>query len=409
MDNGPVGFLQGVGKALVGAVIKPVVGVGDAAIVVMNHVSEVTSDEVVIIRIPKRLRRALPRVVIDIRNSTVQLVPFDESSSKVQKIVTAGDSGDDVYIGHVNIPGCLIITSEKYFWSIDRHTKMTKNLRWDDISHFSLSEEHLMRISVFTMCGLKSFTFKVDTYIQSADLYQLLSMQASKMGNFSNFIGAEERASFNSELENIGANNLPGFKSKQVPHLFGSCNIKRKGNHDLIKDDIDIIEQCFARVMLLGSENSAFLKSLDNEAWNLVNSWSQLYSGLSSRRCIVAGIINCTGSYVQVKSSALVEGGSPCYSIPSKEYIQDQGLVAPGGAIIFFGWGSIPSLSQTGNVFMTIETGAFACNLSGREGGGTEATALPGYEVWFLEKSYDSSSWWAKYWIFVKERSNYIE
>ena len=38
--HGPVGFVKGVGKALVGAIVKPVVGVGDAAVLVMNHVSD---------------------------------------------------------------------------------------------------------------------------------------------------------------------------------------------------------------------------------------------------------------------------------------------------------------------------------------------------------------------------------
>ena len=57
-----------------GAIVKPVVGVGDGAVVVMNHMSEVTSTESAKKRIPKRLRRALPRKLSDERNS-VLLVP----------------------------------------------------------------------------------------------------------------------------------------------------------------------------------------------------------------------------------------------------------------------------------------------------------------------------------------------
>ena len=33
--HGPVGFIKGVGKAIVGAVVKPVIGFGDAAVLVM--------------------------------------------------------------------------------------------------------------------------------------------------------------------------------------------------------------------------------------------------------------------------------------------------------------------------------------------------------------------------------------
>ena len=51
-----------------------------------------------------------------------------------------------------------------------------------------------------------------------------------------------------------------------------------------------------------------------------------------------------------------MEGGSPCYSIPTKEFDPEQGVLKAGGAIIFFGWGVVPNLMQAGNVFMHIGT-----------------------------------------------------
>jgi len=85
-----------------------------------------------------------------------------------------------------------------------------------------------------------------------------------------------------------------------------------------------------------------------------ISCWGQVFSGLSSRRCIAAGIINGTGNSIQVKSTKLVEGGSPCYSIPSKEFDPEQGVLKAGGAIIFFGWGVVPNLLQAGSVFMHV-------------------------------------------------------
>lgn len=142
---------------------------------------------------------------------------------------------------------------------------------------------------------------------------------------------------------------------------------------------------------------------MDEEAWNLVSSWGQVYSGLSSRRCITAGFINAAGCDIQVKTSMLVEGGSPCYAIPTKEFDQEQGILYPGGAVLFFGWGVVPSLTQNGRVFMNIETSAFMCDLSDRKSKATYALAMPGFEVGFLEKSYDESGWWAKYWLLVRK------
>ena len=197
--------------------------------------------------------------------------------------------------------------------------------------------------------------------------------------------------------------DIPGIEARQADYVFGTCNKTRRRLSSTIKDEIGVIEQCFGRVKSMGSDSPTFFKVLDDEAWTLVSSWGQVFSGLSSRRCIVASIINGTGHDIQIKSTKLVEGGSPCYSIPTKEYDADQGVLHPGGAIIFFGWGLVPNLLQAGNVFMNIETNAFVSDLSDHKSRFTVAEALSGYQVGFLEKSYDESGWWAKYWLLVRK------
>jgi hypothetical protein len=169
-----------------------------------------------------------------------------------------------------------------------------------------------------------------------------------------------------------------------------------------VKDEVDLVERCFGRVRLMGSESPTFFKTLDEEAWSLVSYWGQVFSGLSSRRCIVASIINGTGGPIQIKSTKLIEGGSPCYSIPSKELDTEQGVLHSGGVIVFFAWGVGPNLLQAGNVFMHIEANGFICELADHKSRATYAKAMPGYQVGFLEKSYDDSGWWAKYWILVR-------
>jgi hypothetical protein len=169
-----------------------------------------------------------------------------------------------------------------------------------------------------------------------------------------------------------------------------------------VKDEIDLVEQCFARIRKMESCSSTYFRTLDEEAWSLILSWGQLFSGLSSRRCIVASIINGTGDPIQIKSSKLLEGGSACYSLPTKEYDSEQGILHAGGVIIFFGWGVVPNLLQAGSVFMRIESNGFVSDFSDQKSRTTCATAMPGYQVGFLEKSYDDSGWWAKYWILVR-------
>lgn len=190
-------------------------------------------------------------------------------------------------------------------------------------------------------------------------------------------------------------------KAPLSSHVFGSLNNAQK-RLSSVKDEIDLVEQCFARVRKMSSDQNAFLRAVDEEAWNLVSVCGQVFSGLSSRRCVVAGIINASGSPIQVKSAKLIEGGSPCYSIPTKEFDIEQGILHTGGAILFFGWGIVPNLVQAGNVCMSIETNACICKMTDQKSRDVEAKALPGYQVGFLEKSYDDTGWWAKYWLIVR-------
>jgi hypothetical protein len=177
---GPVGFVKGVGKAVVGAVVKPVVGVGDAAVLVLNHVSDATSDKQILPKIPKRLRRALPIRLVE-KPHCVRLVPYDERAAKAQKIVTGGESVDDVYLGHVNIASHLVIASDQCLWAIDRRSREPWCVSWEEISHFSMVKGGAMRITVFSQTGLKSYLFQVDDSADMMELYKLLSMQLGKM------------------------------------------------------------------------------------------------------------------------------------------------------------------------------------------------------------------------------------
>lgn len=192
-----------------------------------------------------------------------------------------------------------------------------------------------------------------------------------------------------------------GVKSKQVDHVFGSCNSARKRIH-YVKNEIDLIEQVESHVKRSDTSSTTYLKSLDEEAWCLVSTFGSVFSGLSSRRCVVASVINGTGTDLQVKSTGLMEGASQCYALATRDYDTEQGILHPGGVIIFFGWGLVPSLVHPGNVILRIETNGFVSELATKRGPATYATAMPGFQVGFLEKSYDDSGWWAKYWLLIR-------
>jgi Vacuolar-sorting-associated 13 protein C-terminal len=177
--HGPVGLLKGVGKAALGVVVKPIVGFGDGMVLVLNHLSDSASKEEVFLKIPKRLRQALPSRIAD-KPNCVRLEPFDERAAKAQTIVTGGDSVNDVYLGHVNIQTHLIIASEQSLWAIDRVSRDPWCVNWREISHFHAADGSV-HIVVFSQTGLKTFVFQVDGHKQLHDFQNLLSIQLCKM------------------------------------------------------------------------------------------------------------------------------------------------------------------------------------------------------------------------------------
>jgi hypothetical protein len=52
---------------------------------------------------------------------------------------------------------------------------------------------------------------------------------------------------------------------------------------------------------------------------------------------------------------------------------------------------------------MHVETNAFTADLAEKKSKDVVVEPKSGYEVGFLEKSYDDSGWWAKYWLLVRK------
>ena len=145
----------------------------------MNHVSDATAKSRAPPKIPKRLRRALPSQSSD-KPNCVRLVPYDERAAKAQKIVTGGESLEDVYIGHIHIPSHLIIASQQCLWAIDRRSRDPWCVNWEEISHFSRMDGGI-RVLVFSQTGLKTYVFHVEVQDQANELHKLLLMHAPKM------------------------------------------------------------------------------------------------------------------------------------------------------------------------------------------------------------------------------------
>jgi vacuolar protein sorting-associated protein 13A/C len=177
--EGAAGFVKGMGQAIVGAIVKPVIGVGDGAVLVMNHMSEEISIEKTVQKVPRRLRRALPRKYIGMPQS-ILLEPYDHRAAKAQLIITSNENSNDVYTSHVYLPEYLIIASEQRLWFVERKSRNQWSFIWEEISNFSV-EGRSMKIKIFSQKGLKCHTFHGHSDDELEKLNQMLSMQKVKM------------------------------------------------------------------------------------------------------------------------------------------------------------------------------------------------------------------------------------
>ncbi|KAK7064233.1 hypothetical protein R3P38DRAFT_3417731, partial [Favolaschia claudopus] len=116
-SEGAFGFFKGVGKGLVGAVTKPVVGVFDLA----SNVSEGIRNTTTVFDGPARDRVRLPRHV----SADGVLRPYDARAALGQYWLRDLDNGtyrEESYVAHINAPGgdnVVLLTSSRVlsFWS----------------------------------------------------------------------------------------------------------------------------------------------------------------------------------------------------------------------------------------------------------------------------------------------------
>ncbi len=185
--QGAAGFVKGMGQALVKAVVKPIVGIGDGAILMLQHVTDATDEEDTKIPAPKRLRRALLRKTSSKRNS-VLLIPYDEKSAIVQRIIAGNENLDDAYLSHIYTDRYLLVASEQFLWIIERRTNIRELFRWEEISHFRSIEDRFMHIITFSKKGLRPKILEIESKEIREDFSELLSIQDMKMVSTFNFI-----------------------------------------------------------------------------------------------------------------------------------------------------------------------------------------------------------------------------
>ena len=156
----------------------------------------------------------------------------------------------------------------------------------------------------------------------------------------------------------------------------------------------------------------AFAKHMDNKVWQTVFEWRSSHLQLHNiSRCCATLIINKSENPIQILKTTLQEGknfiiiGSAMKSSfngNGSSYLnEDVGydeesrtIMSGGGAVLIFAYGYVPSIIDSAQIQMVVNTSAFNATVSTYPNR-TVCFAVGGYTVGYLEKSL--SKYWAKY------------
>lgn len=139
---------------------------------------------------------------------------------------------------------------------------------------------------------------------------------------------------------------------------------------------------------------------IDALVWQLLYEWKFIHHGFSASRCLALLVLNNLATPIQINDVKVKEGrNSRVYG--QRGYDSAARCVLPGGFVLIFAWGFMPSLVDLAHVKVVVSTSVCAVTVSTRKNRSQCDSVEQGFSVGFLEKSL--KDWWAKYVLVVSE------
>jgi hypothetical protein len=438
--DGAIGFFRGVGFGVVGAAVKPVLGIADGISSIAHGISNELGDSAAThqVRPPRTFTRSPhdPSVLI---LSTLNL-----SSAEAQhfiKLQAYDRKVSDQYIADLKVKrNSQIILSERFLYWRVKDTPLV-SYSWSELSHCVFLGEkvglYLYRsdlIPVLISCRNEDRAVRLySIFVQHSNLFgnpsmivpldiAIAKMPPPMMGD-----GRLHRTS--SPLETDDSKYLECLgDAKRLPenistvglldgYKFGSAAIAAAATSPIPFENLNEMDLLAkAKALIQQSEKSQphsppkghgfghgqgqyqTLKRLDEIIHWLIYQWDIYHAATRISRCCVTIILNRSDNAIQILRSDLKTGRQVLIFGP-QSYEEDSRSILPGGGfVVVFGCGVTPSFLDSGRVQLHLLTGGFDALISStlQE---TSCKQLNGYSVGFLEKS--STEWWSKYVILV--------
>lgn len=393
------GFFKGVGKGVVGLAVKPLVGVSDAMVSVIQGASQAAQD--LEVHVPVRPRRALPRLSV---TGKKVLTDYSLQASLVQEKVEVGDA----YVCHVSLKERDVIFTDRFLTIVNAGKGSVWKHPWRDLAwcevrvgeDLAVKDQGVLMHLYRNDNEAKGTLLQIEDKEQVYEVYAQLLVHAAKMGNGGQMKSLEELLGGGGEEGALGGDATSTATTATTGGgLLDGYRFGSKNDQDLRCRKLrswDIVARARDRL----TKAWQTWPELDDAVWKVINDWTKNHQGpLNFRRCLALLIINKGTSGMQVQGIDFRDG-SEVHVIESHLFDKNGRVLQPGGAVLIFAWSHIPSLVKSAHIAFRMETTAFRGEFTDKS---ATLTARPGSNVSFLEKTKKSA--YVKYVVCVREQA----
>lgn len=439
-SGGAAGFFKGVGLGIVGAAVKPLMGVTDGIASIAQGVTNQISDSTIISQ--ARPSRTFERSDID--SADLILTTLDISAAQAQQLIVRlakQDGYRDVFVSYQSLgsgpnntfkelTGGALVLSEQFVLLFKADGNYVWKYRYGDISHCTYEAgSDRVELVIYKGSTVASVIIPCTTNERAFQVYKVLAINGFRMGNSSAIVPPEEIEAALGQTGGIGGNACGDSKadsssrgnkapvasasvSKSLHYRFGTANVLKfpavvQSRKDILTSAKDKFMQPYPSRESQDTDINQYAASIDERAMQLVYLWRTNNCHLKACRCCVTIILNLSQSAIQILETEFKEGKNMLFmdvlmmnsNGKDSGYDAETRSIAPnGGAVILFAYGFLPTLVDLAHVKVEITTTAFHSMVSTRPNR-TYCEPLGGFSAGFLEKSL--TDWWGKYVILV--------
>ena len=444
--SGAMGFFVGVGKGLVGAAVKPVIGVTEGIANVATGINHQLSNALVVSH--RRPARAFFKP--EVLSSDLVLVPLDLFAAIGQQLVNKiafKKNYSDTFLAAFELPSKVndlkendpagLVFSMKYVMIITKSLSVISTVSVSTLSHVSLyRSDHqnytleFVEYSTNQKKGSILNSVKIstrnrailiyDTFVRYRTLFgcptamppsevvmDMLDNDIYSQGSGKNrkLSLSESDGDDHPEAKVIFSSSV-GSTMNGESYIFGTANegkcTKNRFSDVQFKKTAKIyLSEVDATLPITEPLYRSYHASLDKIVWRSVFDWTYNHDYIiNPSRCCACLIINHSNALIEIENINLKEGVEVIpFSVGPEGFDAEKNIVsACGGAVLLFGYGRRPTIVSKEHIKFEIHSNAFRSLVSTRVNSSNLHTS-PGFNVNFMEKT--RTDWWAKFVIVI--------